>query len=226
MEAWGLTDVGNVRSQNQDAFRIVELGKDALLAVVCDGMGGAKSGNVASSLAVEVFTDEVRRTQRSSMTPEKAAAMLRSALELANRAVYEQSQLSDDFTGMGTTLVAVWISRDLAVVINVGDSRAYHFTREDVRLITRDHSMVAYMVERGELEPLLKSPSLYKCLSCFACVERCPRGVEPAKLVEALRLCVIRQKGQDRLKPDDIPALLDDEMPQQALMSALRKYAK
>lgn len=83
-----------------------------------------------------------------------------------------------------------------------------------------------YMVERGKLEPLLKSPSLYKCLSCFACVERCPRGVEPAKLVEALRLCVIRQKGQDRLKPDDIPALLDDEMPQQALMSALRKYAK
>lgn len=83
-----------------------------------------------------------------------------------------------------------------------------------------------YMVERGELEPLLKSPSLYKCLSCFACVERCPRGVEPAKLVEALRLCVIRQKGQDHLTPDDIPALLDDEMPQQALMSALRKYAK
>lgn len=83
-----------------------------------------------------------------------------------------------------------------------------------------------YMVERGELEPLLKSPSLYKCLSCFACVERCPRGVEPAKLVEALRLCVIRQKGQDRLRPDDIPALLDDEIPQQALMSALRKYAK
>ena len=83
-----------------------------------------------------------------------------------------------------------------------------------------------YMVERGELEPLLKSPSLYKCLSCFACVERCPRGVEPAKLVEALRLCVIRQKGQDHLTPDDIPALLDDDMPQQALMSALRKYAK
>ena len=83
-----------------------------------------------------------------------------------------------------------------------------------------------YMVECGELEPLLKSTSLYKCLSCFACVERCPRGVEPAKLVEALRLCVIRQKGQDNLTPDDITALLDDEMPQQALMSALRKYAK
>ena len=151
MQTWGLTDPGNIRQQNQDSYAIVPFGRDRVLMIVCDGMGGAKSGNVASSLAVEVFTDEVRRTQRPGMTPEKAAAMLRSALELANSAVYEQSQLSDDFTGMGTTLVAVWISRDLAVVINVGDSRAYHFTREDVRLITRDHSMVAYMVERGEL---------------------------------------------------------------------------
>ena len=151
MQTWGLTDPGNIRQQNQDSYAIMPFGRDRVLMIICDGMGGAKSGNVASSLAVEVFTDEVRRTQRAGMTPEKAAAMLRSALELANSAVFEQSQLSDDFTGMGTTLVAVWISRDLAVVINVGDSRAYHFTREDVRLITRDHSMVAYMVERGEL---------------------------------------------------------------------------
>ncbi len=83
-----------------------------------------------------------------------------------------------------------------------------------------------YMVETGEIEPLLKSPSLYKCLSCFACVERCPRGVEPAKLVEALRLCVIREKEQNHLKPDEIPGLLDPEMPQQAIVSALRKYSK
>ena len=151
MQTWGLTDPGNIRQQNQDSYAIVPFARDRVLMIVCDGMGGAKSGNVASSLAVEVFTGEVRRTQKAGMTPEKAAAMLRSALELANRAVYEQSQLSDDFTGMGTTLVAAWISRDLAVVINVGDSRAYHFTREDVSLVTRDHSMVAYMVERGEL---------------------------------------------------------------------------
>ena len=159
MQTWGLTDPGNIRQQNQDSYAIVPFGRDRVLMIVCDGMGGAKSGNVASSLAVEVFTDEVRRTQRPGMTPEKAAAMLRSALELSNSAVYEQSQLSDDFTGMGTTLVAAWISRDLAVVINVGDSRAYHFTREDVRLITRDHSMVAYMVERGELTQSSPAPS-------------------------------------------------------------------
>ena len=151
MQTWGLTDPGNIRQQNQDSYAIVPFGRDRVLMIVCDGMGGAKSGNVASSLAVEVFTDEVRRMQRPGMTPEKAAAMLRSALELSNSAVYEQSQLSDDFTGMGTTLVAAWISRDLAVVINVGDSRAYHFSSHGVDLITRDHSIVAFMVERGEL---------------------------------------------------------------------------
>lgn len=83
-----------------------------------------------------------------------------------------------------------------------------------------------YMVERGEIEPLLNSKSLYKCLTCFACVDRCPRDVEPAKLVEAVRLMVIRQQGKNHLKPDQIPEMLDDELPQQAIVSALRKYAK
>ncbi len=83
-----------------------------------------------------------------------------------------------------------------------------------------------YMVEKGDLEPLMRSSSIYQCLSCFACVDRCPRGVEPAKLVEAIRVMVVREKGGNHLTPDAIPALLDDDMPQQALMSALRKYAK
>lgn len=83
-----------------------------------------------------------------------------------------------------------------------------------------------YMVEKGDLEPLMRSSSIYKCLSCFACVDRCPRGVEPAKLVEAIRVMVVREKDGNHLTPDAIPALLDDEMPQQALMSALRKYEK
>ena len=83
-----------------------------------------------------------------------------------------------------------------------------------------------YMVETGDIEPLLASNSIYKCLTCFACVDRCPRNVEPAKLVEALRPMVIRRQGENHLTPDDIPALLDEEIPQQALVSALRKYSK
>ena len=83
-----------------------------------------------------------------------------------------------------------------------------------------------YLVERGDVEKLLASESIYKCLTCFACVERCPRGVEPAKVVEAVRLIAVREQGKNRLKPDDLPALTDADLPGQALATALRKYAK
>ena len=87
------------------------------------------------------------------------------------------------------------------------------------------HQFVA-MVEKGQIEKLMATQSIYKCLSCYACVDRCPRNVEPAKLVEAVRLMVIRQQGQNHMKPDDLPGKLDDAIPQQALMSAMRKYSK
>ncbi len=87
------------------------------------------------------------------------------------------------------------------------------------------HQFVS-MVQKGDIEPLLNSDSLFKCLTCFACVERCPRSVEPGKLVEAVRLTLIRQKGADHLKAEDIPCMLDDELPQQAIVSAFRKYSK
>ena len=82
------------------------------------------------------------------------------------------------------------------------------------------------MVERGEIDKLMASKSIYKCMSCMACIERCPRQVEPAKLVEAIRLAVIRKQGQNHLIPDDVPAKLDPDLPQQALVSAFRKYTK
>ena len=82
------------------------------------------------------------------------------------------------------------------------------------------------MVNDGKIEKLMESQSIYKCLTCFACVERCPRGVEPAKVVEAVRLEVIRQQGKNRLKPDQIPAMWDEDLPGQALMTAMRKYTK
>ena len=82
------------------------------------------------------------------------------------------------------------------------------------------------MVETGDIEALMASKSIYKCLSCFACIDRCPRGVEPAKLVEAVRLSVIRQQGANHLTPDMVPAMLDEDLPQQAIVSAFRKYSK
>ena len=82
------------------------------------------------------------------------------------------------------------------------------------------------MIDKGQVEKLFDSESLYKCLTCFACIERCPRDVEPAKLIEAVRLVKIRQQGQNHLKADMIPDILDDDMPQQAIVSAFRKYSK
>lgn len=83
-----------------------------------------------------------------------------------------------------------------------------------------------YMVERGDIETLMKSKSIYKCLTCFACVDRCPRNVEPAKVVEAVRLAAVRQLGNNHMNPNQIPEMLDDDLPQQAIVTAFRKYIK
>ena len=85
------------------------------------------------------------------------------------------------------------------------------------------HQFVA-MVERGDIEPLMNSRSIYMCLSCMACVERCPRGVEPGKLIEAVRVIKLRSQDVDGKGPNDIPELIDDDTPQQLLMAAMRKY--
>ncbi len=87
------------------------------------------------------------------------------------------------------------------------------------------HQFVS-MVETGDIKPLLESEALYKCLSCFACIDRCPRGVEPAKLVEAVRLSVIRKQGKNRMTANDVPEFLDEDVPQQLIVSAFRKYSK
>ena len=153
MQSWGLTDQGCVRKQNQDAYHIEKLDRTSLLCIVCDGMGGAKSGNIASTLAVDVFVEEVRRTWTPNIAPDKLEQMLRGAVKLANFTVFDQAQQFEEFDGMGTTLVAALIRGRRATVVNVGDSRAYKVDSDGIRQITRDHSLVQMMVDRGELSP-------------------------------------------------------------------------
>ena len=153
MKYWGLTDVGCIRTQNQDAYLIEQLDKNTLLCVVCDGMGGAKSGNIASSLASDVFVQQVKQTWSPDMTQDSIDKMLRNAIKMANFTVYDQSRQFEEFTGMGTTLVAVLIHGKRATFANVGDSRAYLIDPVGIRQITVDHSVVQLMVSRGELTP-------------------------------------------------------------------------
>ena len=89
----------------------------------------------------------------------------------------------------------------------------------------KPHQFVSYVLN-DDIEALAASKSLWKCLSCFACIERCPRSVQPGKLIDAARQIVIREKGADYLKADEIPALLDEELPQQLLVSAFRRYRR
>ena len=151
MEAWGLTDTGNVREENQDFYRMERLGPETLLAVVCDGMGGARAGNVASRLACEVFCGEVCRSLRDGMTEAEEQDVLCTAAKLANISVYEHAQLSEEFRGMGTTLVAALVRGLRVEIVNIGDSRAYHLGADGIRCVTVDHSLVELMVQRGEL---------------------------------------------------------------------------
>lgn len=155
MRYWGLTDPGCARSQNQDAFLMEELDKHTLLCVVCDGMGGAKSGNIASSLAADVFVQEIKQTWTPGMEREQLDRMLFSAVKLANFTVFDQSKQFEDFTGMGTTLVAALVHGKTVTIVNVGDSRAYCIDRDGISQLTVDHSLVQMMVSRGEITPEL-----------------------------------------------------------------------
>ncbi len=153
MRYWGLTDPGCTRNQNQDTYLVEVLDRNTLLCVVCDGMGGAKSGNVASTLAADVFTQEIKRSWKSGMESEQIDQMLQSAVKLANFTVYDQALQFEDFMGMGTTLVAALIQGKMAHVVNVGDSRAYLINQDGIQQITVDHSLVQMMVSQGELTP-------------------------------------------------------------------------
>lgn len=151
MQSWGLTDKGCVRKMNQDAYEICQLDRNNLLCVVCDGMGGAKSGNVASTLAVDVFSQEIQRTWTPTMEWDKTDQLMKNAVKLANFTVYDQAKQFEEFDGMGTTLVAAFVRGRKVSFVNVGDSRAYIINQKGIRQITKDHSVVQMMVDRGSL---------------------------------------------------------------------------
>ena len=150
MRAWGLTDRGVVRKDNQDCCLVKSL-DTAILAVVCDGMGGHNAGDVASNMAMNVFSEVVTDGFSSCSTPSRLDELMLHAATLANRAVFEESLDSPAFRGMGTTLVAAVVDRGQATIANVGDSRAYLLSEVQAVQITNDHSLVAEMVQRGDL---------------------------------------------------------------------------
>lgn len=155
MNAWGMTDIGLVRKENQDAYAIrcsEETGH--LICVVCDGMGGPKGGKLASTLAVEIFLDSCLANLRKGMSSKEVRMVAEFAVSAANSAVYERSKAEPQLRGMGTTLVSAIAWDGQALLSNVGDSRAYLIRRENnagISRITKDHSLVEKLVELGNI---------------------------------------------------------------------------
>ena len=148
MNVWGITDRGKIREQNQDAFAQQVLPDGRVIALVCDGMGGARAGNIASSMAVDVFMEAFLEDGEDSPDLEH----MERAAARANRQVFRRAVEDENCVGMGTTLVAALAGEEEALILNEGDSRAYHISEESgISQVTRDHSLVEDLVERGEL---------------------------------------------------------------------------
>ena len=147
MKVIAQSDIGMVRKENQDSFWVHQVDNDTVIAVVCDGMGGARGGQQASAMAVEA----VRKIFLTLLQTEKIDVVFQQAVELSNRYVYRKAYEDPDLTGMGTTLVLALVKGGVAYFANVGDSRGYHIKNGSIKQITKDHSAVQELVDSGHI---------------------------------------------------------------------------
>ena len=152
MQIFSKTDRGRVRTDNQDAYFAGKITDDSVFAVVCDGMGGANAGNVASELAVRHISEYVIRSYRDGMDMTDTEKTLKNAIVSANISLYDKAVNNAELTGMGTTAVAAFVKDGTAVIAHVGDSRIY-LVNGEIKQLTRDHSVVQSLIESGKITP-------------------------------------------------------------------------
>ena len=145
------TDKGHVRDSNQDAYAVGEFSDEVVWAVVCDGMGGAAGGNIASALAVRVISDKINVSYREQMRDSSIKNMLDSALNAANVEVFDMSESKHELKGMGTTVVCAIVKDGQAYIAHAGDSRAYILKNGKIFQITTDHSIVQDLLDKGKI---------------------------------------------------------------------------
>lgn len=145
----GMTDKGVVRAENQDTFVHGTLSDQTVYAAVLDGMGGAKAGRYASTFAAETFVSAL--TENREAVEENPATELHSILKQVNAIVYDKAVGHVEYDGMGTTFVGCVITDGIGIIANIGDSRAYLISDDTCKTITHDHSIVAALVELGEI---------------------------------------------------------------------------
>ncbi len=189
------TDIGSQREENQDSYRAGRRADDTVWGVVCDGMGGAAGGRMASNLAAAVFEHMLEAGLGRLGPADKTKPLLAGAVEQANRVVYEKAGETPELTGMGTTAVCVTVRGGVAEYAHVGDSRMYLFRNNRLYQLTKDHSMVQELVEQGRLTEEEAQHHPRKNLITRAL------GVEPA---------VQADFGEKEVSPHDILLLCSD----------------
>ncbi len=152
MTAYGTSDRGCRRPTNQDAYALSMREEEGIAVIaVCDGMGGANAGNVASRFALDTFMERIQEQVTARMSREGIERALRDAADAANETVFRLSTRQPEFAGMGTTLVAGVITKEKAMLLNIGDSRAYEIDAKNIMQLTEDHSYVNEMIRQGRL---------------------------------------------------------------------------
>lgn len=153
MDVYGKTDIGMVRTTNQDSYAFGKFDDGTAWTVVCDGMGGANGGNIASSIAVKTISDSILKSYTEEIGEVSLRLLLESAVQTANTKIFDEARSNDQLQGMGTTVVALIAKDNSIFIMHVGDSRAYIVSSDSIEQITRDHSVVQSMIENGELTP-------------------------------------------------------------------------
>ncbi len=151
MEVFSKSDIGLVRTQNQDDCRFGVISPSCVWAVVCDGMGGANGGNIASATAVEYISQEIEKMYSDDLTKAELSTLMTEIVSQANQKLFEMAQTDIELTGMGTTCEFVLVKDTRVHVVHVGDSRTYAIRGGKIKQLTEDHSVVQEMVRRGEI---------------------------------------------------------------------------
>lgn len=150
MQIFSKIDIGKIRTSNQDAYFTVKLSDNSAIVLVCDGMGGANAGNIASETAIKLIADYILKSYRPTMNSRDIEKVMCNAISSANLELFDMSKKNEEYNGMGTTLVAAHVKSNNAVICNVGDSRAY-LINESISQITKDHSVVQSLIESGKI---------------------------------------------------------------------------
>ncbi len=148
---FGKTDIGKMRSSNQDVYYFYQLNEQAAFGLVCDGMGGENGGHIASAIASNVIYHSIIEHYQDDMSDDEYKSLLISSVSSGNIAVYDKSLENQHYMGMGTTVDLLLLVKDKAYIAHVGDSRVYMLRDKELYQVTKDHSMVQTLLEQGKI---------------------------------------------------------------------------